>query len=102
MLRIAPGAGIKLQRAASQPGQPDSGRSSQPKINPRSHREVEWSENIYFWEGEFSVAAAHAVPSHQDQAFLGVDLEKAPGDYELSVSATTENGEQAECTAPWR
>jgi murein DD-endopeptidase MepM/ murein hydrolase activator NlpD len=59
-----------------------------------------WNErNVYFWEGGSSGAARQGTHSHVNEALLGVDLEKAPGDYELSVSATTENGEHAECTA---
>jgi murein DD-endopeptidase MepM/ murein hydrolase activator NlpD len=64
-------------------------------------REVtgKWNErNVYFWEGGSSAAARRGTINYQDQALLGVDLEKAPGDYELSVSAITENGEHAECT----
>jgi len=68
----------------------------------KSLREVtgKWNDrNVYFWEGGPSAAARRGTSNHQDEALLGVDLEKAPGDYELSVSATTENGEHAECTA---
>src|ERR1700730_2530865 len=69
----------------------------------KSLREVsgKWNErNVYFWEGGSSSAARRGgTNNHQSEALLGVDLEKAPGDYELSVSATTENGEHAECTA---
>lgn len=67
----------------------------------KSLREVtgKWNErNVYFWEGS-STSASGGISNHQREALLGVDLEKAPGDYELSVSATTENGEHAECTA---
>jgi murein DD-endopeptidase MepM/ murein hydrolase activator NlpD len=68
----------------------------------KSLREVtgKWNErNVYFWEGGSSGGARRGTNNHQKEALLGVDLEKAPGDYELSVSATTENGERAECTA---
>jgi murein DD-endopeptidase MepM/ murein hydrolase activator NlpD len=59
-----------------------------------------WNERtVYFWEGSSFGAARHGTTSHENEALLGVDLEKAPGDYELSVLATTENGEHAECTA---
>jgi len=66
----------------------------------KSLREVtgKWNErDVYFWDG--STAAARSTRSHVNEALLGVDLEKAPGDYELLVSATTDNGDQAECTA---
>ena len=68
----------------------------------KSLREVtgKWNErNVYFWEGGSPGAARRGATNHPKEALLGVDLEKAPGDYELSVSATTENGEHAECTA---
>jgi murein DD-endopeptidase MepM/ murein hydrolase activator NlpD len=69
----------------------------------KSLREVtgKWNErDVYFWEGSASPGAAHGnTQSHVNEALLGVDLEKAPGDYELSVSATMENGEHAECSA---
>ena len=68
----------------------------------KAMREVtgKWNErNIYFWRGDSSVAVRGGVHTYQSQALLGVDLEKAPGDYEFSVSATMENGEHAECTA---
>jgi murein DD-endopeptidase MepM/ murein hydrolase activator NlpD len=68
----------------------------------KSLREVsgKWNErNIYFWEGSTSAGTRRSTHNHVNEALLGVDLEKTPGDYELSVSATTENGEHAECTA---
>jgi len=68
----------------------------------KSLREVtgKWNErNVYFWQGGSSAAARRGASNHLNEALLGVDLEKPPGDYELLVSATTENGEQAECTA---
>ena len=71
-------------------------------LSQKPLREVtgKWNErNVYFWEGSPSAAARHGARSHQNEALLGVDLEKPPGDYELTVSATTENGEHAECTA---
>jgi murein DD-endopeptidase MepM/ murein hydrolase activator NlpD len=68
----------------------------------KSLREVsgKWNErNVYFWEGSTSGGTRRDTHNHVKEALLGVDLEKAPGDYELSVSATTENGDHAECTA---
>ncbi len=65
-------------------------------------REVtgKWNEReVYFWQGGSSAAARRGVKNHLNEALLGVDLEKAPGDYEFLVSATMENGEHAECTA---
>jgi murein DD-endopeptidase MepM/ murein hydrolase activator NlpD len=70
--------------------------------SPKSLREVtgKWNERtVYFWEGGSTAAARRNTHNHVSEALLGVDLEKAPGDYELTVSATTENGEQAQCTA---
>jgi murein DD-endopeptidase MepM/ murein hydrolase activator NlpD len=65
-------------------------------------REVtgKWNErNVYFWEGGLSAAPRRGGKSQVNEALLGVDLERLPGDYELLVSATTGNGERAECTA---
>jgi murein DD-endopeptidase MepM/ murein hydrolase activator NlpD len=68
----------------------------------KSFREVtgKWNErDVYFWEGGSTAAAHRSTHNYVNEALLGVDLEKAPGDYEFSVSATMENGEHAECTA---
>jgi murein DD-endopeptidase MepM/ murein hydrolase activator NlpD len=65
-------------------------------------REVtgKWNErDVYFWEGGSTAATHRSTHNYVNEALLGVDLEKAPGDYELLVSATTDNGDQAECTA---
>jgi murein DD-endopeptidase MepM/ murein hydrolase activator NlpD len=70
--------------------------------NHKTLRELtgKWNErNVYFWEGGSAAAARRGAKNHLNEALLGVDLEKAPGDYEFSVSATAENGEHAECTA---
>ena len=59
-----------------------------------------WNErDVYFWEVVSPGAGRRGATNRPQEALLGVDLEKAPGDYEFSVSATTENGEDAECTA---
>ena len=66
----------------------------------KSLREVtgKWNErDVYFWDG--SSEGARSTRNHVNEALLGVDLEKAPGDYEFSVSATVENGEHVGCTA---
>ena len=60
----------------------------------------QWNERgVYFWEGGSTTAAHRSTHTYINEALLGVDLEKAPGDYEFSVSATMGNGERAECTA---
>jgi murein DD-endopeptidase MepM/ murein hydrolase activator NlpD len=69
---------------------------------PKSLGEVtgKWNErDVYFWKGGSLGAVRRAATNHQQEALLGVDLEKAPGDYEFLISATTEDGEHAECTA---
>jgi len=59
-----------------------------------------WNEQeVYFWQGGSTAVAHRSTHTYVNEALLGVDLEKAPGDYEFSVSATMENGEHAECTA---
>jgi murein DD-endopeptidase MepM/ murein hydrolase activator NlpD len=92
--------GMELRLSA-----PQASQGSLILAQVRSHktlREVtgKWNErNVYFWEGGSSAAARRGAKNHLNEALLGVDLEKAPGDYEFSVSATAENGEHAECTA---
>jgi murein DD-endopeptidase MepM/ murein hydrolase activator NlpD len=92
--------GVELQFSAPQASQ---GSVILAQVRSQeSLREVtgKWNErNVYFWEGRATAAARRGTNSHVNEVLLGVDLEKAPGDYELSVSATTENGEHAECTA---
>ena len=59
-----------------------------------------WNEQeVYFWQGGSTAVTHRSTHTYVNEALLGVDLEKAPGDYEFSVSATMENGEHAECTA---
>jgi murein DD-endopeptidase MepM/ murein hydrolase activator NlpD len=68
----------------------------------KSLREVtgKWNErDVYFWEGGSTAAAHRSTHNYVNEALLGVDLEKAPGDYEFSVSATMGNGERVGCTA---
>src|SRR3984957_6152518 len=51
-------------------------------------REVtgKWNErDVYFWEGGSTTAGHRSTHNHVNEALLGVDLEKAPGDYELLV-----------------
>jgi len=55
--------------------------------------------SVYFWNVKAGAAATPASGVDRREALLGVDLEKAPGIYELSVVATTEDGTAAECSA---
>jgi murein DD-endopeptidase MepM/ murein hydrolase activator NlpD len=92
--------GMELKLSALQASQGSLVRAQ--LRSQKSLREVtgKWNErNVYFWEGGSSAASPRGGRNHRDEALLGVDLEKAPGDYEFSVSATTESGEHAECTA---
>jgi len=56
---------------------------------------------LYFWKANPSVVqrrtAAHSAAI--EQALVGVDLEKAPGAYPLTVAVTMENGDHGTCTA---
>jgi murein DD-endopeptidase MepM/ murein hydrolase activator NlpD len=60
-----------------------------------------WNDrNAYFWEANLPAAPRRGSPKIKAwQAILGVDLEKAPGRYELSVATTMPDGDHAECTA---
>lgn len=52
---------------------------------------------LYFWKT--NPTAAQRRSAAVEQALVGVDLEKAPGAYQLTVAATMENGDHATCTA---
>lgn len=59
-----------------------------------------WSDrSVYFWKEKASTPAPRGPIADRREGLLGVDLEKAPGTYELSVVATTEDGEKGACTA---
>ena len=51
---------------------------------------------VYFWKAGI---AGPRRGANVEQALVGVDLEKAPGSYKLSVAASLDNGEQAVCNA---
>src|ERR1700737_4785058 len=92
--------GVELKLSAPQARQGSLILATVRGQKPLRNVTGKWNErNVYFWEGDSSAAARGGAHTYQSQALLGVDLEKAPGDYELSVSATTENGEHAESTA---
>lgn len=55
--------------------------------------------SVYFWKVKAGSAGTTAARVDRREALLGVDLEKPPGRYELSVTATTEDGAPAECSA---
>jgi murein DD-endopeptidase MepM/ murein hydrolase activator NlpD len=55
--------------------------------------------SVYFWNVKPGPAAQRASRVDRRETLLGVDLEKPPGPYELSVTATAEDGVTAECNA---
>jgi murein DD-endopeptidase MepM/ murein hydrolase activator NlpD len=90
--------GVELELSASQASQGSLILAVVRSQKPLREVTGKWNErDVYFWEG--SSGGARSTRNHVKEALLGVDLEKPPGDYELSVSATAENGEHAECTA---
>jgi murein DD-endopeptidase MepM/ murein hydrolase activator NlpD len=92
--------GVELQLSVPQANQGSLILAAVRSQEPLREVAGKWNErNVYFWEVSSSTAARRNTHNHVNEALLGVDLEQAPGDYELTVSATTENGEQAECTA---
>jgi murein DD-endopeptidase MepM/ murein hydrolase activator NlpD len=92
--------GVELQFSATQASQGNLILAQIRSQKPLRDVTGKWNERtVYFWQSGSSAGARRGINSHQNEVLLGVDLEKAPGDYELSVSATTENGEQAGCTA---
>lgn len=69
-----------------------------------------WMErSLYFWKTNPAGGQQGRVPRSAnrgaagtgviEQALVGVDLEKAPGAYQISVAATLENGDRATCRA---
>lgn len=68
----------------------------------RALRDVtgKWGErSVYFWKVNQTPTVRRGSNVERRQGLLGVDLENAPGTYELSVAATMDDGEQAGCTA---
>jgi murein DD-endopeptidase MepM/ murein hydrolase activator NlpD len=56
-----------------------------------------WMEReVYFWKA--GTTAGQRRGAEVEQALVGVDLEKAPGTYKLSVAATLDSGEKAVCS----
>jgi Peptidase family M23 len=92
--------GVELKLSAAQASQGSLILAQVRSQKPFREVTGKWNERtVYFWEAGSSAGARRGVNGHPNEALLGVDLEKPPGDYELSVSATTENGEQGECRA---
>ncbi|HTG29635.1 MAG TPA: M23 family metallopeptidase [Methylomirabilota bacterium] len=92
--------GVELRLSAPQASQGSLILAAVRSQKPLREVTGKWNErNVYFWEGGSAGAARRGTNEYQREVLLGVDLEKAPGEYEFSVSATTENGEHAECTA---
>ena len=70
--------------------------------SPKPLREVtgKWAERtVYFWKAGVTGAERRPPGAERRQALLGIDLEKPAGTYGLWVTATTESGEQASCSA---
>jgi murein DD-endopeptidase MepM/ murein hydrolase activator NlpD len=51
------------------------------------------------WDGRSVPFWREVASEAQRKALLGVDLEKAPGEYELKVTGQTESGEKISCSA---
>jgi murein DD-endopeptidase MepM/ murein hydrolase activator NlpD len=85
-------AGIKLQLSA-----PESSQGSLSLVEVKSEKQLvdlkgDWDgRSVPFWQ-EASGGAAH-------EGLVGVDLEKAPGEYELKVTGQTASGEKVACSA---
>jgi len=84
-------AGTTLQLSA-----PEAGQGSLLLVEVKSAKAIaevqgEWNERgVPFWK--------EAGNSGEARGLLGVDLEKAPGKYELKVSGQTADGEKINCT----
>jgi murein DD-endopeptidase MepM/ murein hydrolase activator NlpD len=93
--------GLELRLSAPQASQGSLVLAEIRSQKPLQEVTGKWNDrNAYFWEASLRAAPRRGRPSTKPwQAILGVDLEKAPGRYELSVATTMPNGEHAECTA---
>lgn len=92
--------GLELRLSAPQAAQ-GSLILAQVQSN-KALREVtaKWIDrNVYFWKVKAGSAGTIAARVDRREALLGVDLEKPPGRYELSVTATVDDGNPAECSA---
>jgi Peptidase family M23 len=59
-----------------------------------------WNDrSVYFWKENAAVPTRRTPNVDRRQSLLGVDLEKPPGTYELSLTVTMANGDREECTA---
>jgi murein DD-endopeptidase MepM/ murein hydrolase activator NlpD len=82
---------------------PQANQGSLILAEVRSHQPLKevagtWADRgVPFWKA--NIAPAQRRGASVEQGWVGVDLEKTPGNYKLSVAATLESGEQAECTA---
>lgn len=57
-----------------------------------------WNDRtVYFWKVKPGSGTTAVFKVDRREALLGVDLEKPPGTYELSVAAITADGQRAEC-----
>jgi murein DD-endopeptidase MepM/ murein hydrolase activator NlpD len=85
-------AGIKLQLSA-----PESSQGSLLLVEVKSEKQLvdlrgDWDgRSVPLWPA----AGGEAV----QKGLVGVDLEKAPGEYELKVTGQTASGEKVSCTA---
>jgi murein DD-endopeptidase MepM/ murein hydrolase activator NlpD len=93
--------GLKLTVSALQASQGTTLIVNVRSAKPLSAITGTWMDRkVYFWPANAGSKARTTSSSAGDswQALLGVDLEKAPGEYELSISSGEEGG-STRCTA---
>ncbi len=93
-------AGVQLRLSA-----PQASQGSLVLAEVRSQKALKeitgtWADRpLYFWKVKIPTASRRGSGADMREALLGVDLEKAPGSYPITVSVTLENDGHATCSA---
>lgn len=85
-------AGVKLQLSA-----PESSQGSLLLVEVKSEKKLVDLKGD--WDGRSVPFWPEAVGEAVQKGLVGVDLEKAPGEYELKVTGQTASGEKVVCSA---
>lgn len=92
--------GLELRLSAPQAAQGNLILAQVQSKNALREVTGKWIDrSVYFWKVNTAKGGPAASRIDRREALLGVDLEKPPGTYELSLAATTEDGATAECSA---
>jgi murein DD-endopeptidase MepM/ murein hydrolase activator NlpD len=90
------GSALKLHLSADQAAQGSLLLAEVTAANGFTGVKGEWDgKKIEFWKA----GTASGQTGDRSESLVGIDLEKAPGDYKVTVEAQKANGEKAICTA---